>query len=144
MEIADMVLISILAGGGAFILFAVLRRRGQIAINVKPPELIRMMRRYEIDARDAESTDFSNGFTCACRNCEECERKEQCREWLELSLPTDIPLFCRNEEFLHRVKHPTTGNPRPARTALAVRHFKSGSPGCLLSTHHFNARSVNA
>ena len=122
MEIADMVLISILAGGGAFILFAVLRRRGQIANNVKPPELIRMMRRYEIDARDAESTDLSNGFTCACRNCEECERKEQCREWLDLSLPTDIPLFCRNEAFLDRVKHTKTDNPRHGQPASRIPH----------------------
>ena len=108
-SLANSILTAILAGGAALVLSAFVLGRRHAADGVMPAELARMMRRYGIDARDIASTGFADDFVGAVRNCAACDRKAQCREWLELSLPTDIPLFCGNEEFLNRVKYAKTG-----------------------------------
>jgi hypothetical protein len=97
-------------------LFALLQSRRDVAGNVTPAELNRMMRRYGIDARDIGSTGLTEDFAGACRNCAVCDRKAQCREWLELSPPGDIPLFCGNEPFLTRVNYAKVSNPRLAHS----------------------------
>lgn len=110
-SLANSVLIAILAGGTALTLFAFFLGRRDFANNVTPAELARMLRRYGLDACAIGSAGFTEEFVSACRNCAGCDRKAQCREWLELSLPTDIPLFCSNEEFLNRVKYAKIGKP---------------------------------
>lgn len=124
-SLANTVLTAILAGGAVSMLFAFLRGRRGIDKNVMPAELARMMRRYGIDTYAIGSTGFTEDFVSACRNCVVCDRKVQCGEWLERSLPTDIPLFCRNEEFLNRVKRAKIGNPRLAQSDLLPNRTKS-------------------
>ena len=116
-SLANSVLIAILASGGAFLLFVFLRNKKELAAAVKPPELVRRMRRYGIDAGDVESADLGEEYICACRNCAACDRKVQCREWLALSPPSDISLFCGNEDFLNRVN----------RTKFATRRSQTNS-----------------
>jgi len=111
-SLVNTVVTAILAGGAALMLFAFLLSRRDVANNVTPAELGRMMRRYGIATCDIGSAGFTEDFVSACRQCAVCGRKAQCREWLERSLPTDIPLFCGNEAFFNRVKYAKIGNPR--------------------------------
>jgi hypothetical protein len=118
---ANTVMTAILTGGAAWILFSFLLGRRDGADKVTPAELARMMRRYGIDTHAIRSAGFAEGFVSACRSCAVCDRKAQCREWLELSLPTDIPLFCGNEVFFNRVGYAIIGNPRAQPNLLPNR-----------------------
>jgi len=123
-SLAKTVLAAILAGGGAWSLFAFLLGRRGIAANVPPGELKRMMRRYGIDALDPGSVGVTEEFIRACHNCMACDRKAQCREWLERSLPGDIPLFCSSEAFFTRVRHAKICNPRLSHPCSLPNHLK--------------------
>ena len=109
---ANTVVTAILTGGAAWMLFSFLPGRRDGADKVTPAELARMMRRYGIDTRTIGSVGCMEDFVRACRSCAVCDRKAQCREWLERSLPTDIPLFCGNDAFFNRIRYAIIGNPR--------------------------------
>jgi len=89
----------------------ILGRKQRLPATVTPPELARMMRRYGIGAPDIDSMGCTEDFAGAWRACAACDRKPQCREWLDLAPPMDIPLFCCNENFFNRVKHAKANRP---------------------------------
>jgi len=81
---------------------AILGRKQRLPATVTPPELARMMRRYGISGSDIDAAGLAKDFADAWRACAACNRKLQCREWLDFAPPTDIPLFCCNEGFFSR------------------------------------------